>query len=74
MVLQHRRAIDIYEKAAKALIKDGYAETDEFPDFASESGFKPPQTEFLYEITYDGRKPNAYLDKLAIGLKAADTL
>ncbi len=65
---------DIYEKAAKALIEDGYADSDEFPDFASESGFKPPQTEFLDEMTYDGRKPNAYLDKLDIGLKADETL
>ena len=46
----------------------------EFPDFASETGFKPPQKEFLDNITYDGRKPNEYLGKLKIGLKGKDKL
>ena len=42
----------------------------EFPAFATETGFKPPQTEFIDNITFDGTKPNAYLEKFPIGLKA----
>lgn len=65
---------DIYEQAASALIQEGYADAEEFPDFDSESGFKPPQDDFLDGITYDGSKPTEYLDALQIGLKADDVL
>ncbi|WP_370280099.1 CmpA/NrtA family ABC transporter substrate-binding protein [Pontibacterium sp.] len=60
---------DIYRKAAEELIADGVIGADEFPDFASESGFKKPQTHFIDGITYDGTKPNEYLKKFEIGLK-----
>lgn len=60
---------DIYKIAAEELIAEGYMSAEEFPDFATESGFKPPQSEFLDNITYDGSKPNEYLNKLSIGLK-----
>ncbi len=60
---------DIYKIAAEELIAEGYMSAEEFPDFATEDGFKPPQTEFLDEVTYDGSKPNEYLNKLSIGLK-----
>lgn len=60
---------DIYELAAKELIADGYMSASDFPDFATESGFKPVQTEFLDNINYDGSKPNDYLKSLDIGLK-----
>ena len=60
---------DIYQLAAEELIAEGYMSAGEFPDFANESGFKPPQGEFLDNITYDGSKPNEYLEKLSIGLK-----
>lgn len=60
---------DIYQIAAEELIAEGYMSPGEFPDFNSEDGFKPPQTEFLDNITYDGSKPNEYLEKLRIGLK-----
>ncbi|MDF1822101.1 MAG: CmpA/NrtA family ABC transporter substrate-binding protein [Alcanivoracaceae bacterium] len=65
---------DIYARAAKALIAEGKVDAADFPDFSTETGFKPPQTEFIDEVTYDGRKPNAYLDKLSIGLKSEDQL
>ena len=65
---------DIYATAAKALIKEGKADAKDFPDFGTESGFKPPQTEFLDGITYDGSKPNDYLSSLEIGLKADSKL
>ena len=60
---------DIYAQAAKALIAEGKAMAVDFPEFATETGFKPPQTEFIDKIVYDGSQPNAYLEKFAIGLK-----
>ncbi|MBX2836470.1 MAG: ABC transporter substrate-binding protein [Gammaproteobacteria bacterium] len=60
---------EIYQIAAKELIEEGLFIADEFPDFATESGFKPEQTEFIDGISYDGSKPNEYLNKFTIGLK-----
>ncbi len=60
---------DIYALAAKELIAEGKAKASDFPDFAKETGFKKPQTEFIDNIVYDGTKPNAYIEKLPIGLK-----
>ncbi len=65
---------DSYQQAAEALIEEEYAATDEFPDFDSESGFKPAQDDFLDGIVYDGKKPTQYLKALQIGLKADDVL
>ncbi len=60
---------DLYQTAAKALIADGGFSANEFPDFKTETGFKPAQTEFIDNITFDGHKPNAYIDSFPIGLK-----
>lgn len=60
---------DLYQQAAEALIAEGLFTAEEFPDFASESGYRPPQTEFIDAITFDGSQPNAYLEKFPIGLK-----
>jgi len=65
---------DIYKKAAMSLIEDKIIPANEFPDFANETGFKPPQTHFIDNIVYDGSQPNAYLEKFAIGLKKGDVL
>ena len=65
---------DIYEKAALALIEEGYMEASDFPDFETETGFRAPQTEFIDDITFDGTKPNAYLAKFPIGLKGDDVI
>jgi len=65
---------DIYAAAAKDLIKEGKVKAEDFPDFASETGFKPAQTEFIDNITYDGNKPNDYLNQFKIGLKGNDTI
>ena len=65
---------DIYAEAAKALIAEGKANASDFPDFATETGFKKPQTQFIDGITYDGTKPNEYLSKFPIGLKQGDKL
>ena len=61
---------DIYAQAANALIAEGKAQAKDFPDFATESGFRAPQKHFIDNIVYDGSQPNAYLKKFGIGLKA----
>jgi nitrate/nitrite transport system substrate-binding protein len=65
---------DIYQIAAEALIAEGSMDAADFPEFATETGFRPPQTEFMDGITYDGSKPNAYLESLEIGLKGDQVL
>lgn len=59
---------EIYAIAAKELIEEGLLKAEEFPDFSTETGFKPEQTEFIDGISYDGSKPNEYLNKFTIGL------
>ncbi|MEL7046820.1 MAG: nitrate ABC transporter substrate-binding protein, partial [Pseudomonadota bacterium] len=61
---------DIYAAAAQELIAEGLMAPTDFPDFSSESGYRPEQKEFIDGVAYDGTRPNAYLDKFAIGLKA----
>ena len=63
---------DLYAGAAKELIAEGKAKASDFPDFATETGFRPPQSEFIDEITYDGTRPNDYLAQFPIGLKGKD--
>ncbi|MFG1497519.1 CmpA/NrtA family ABC transporter substrate-binding protein [Saccharospirillum sp. HFRX-1] len=65
---------DLYQQAAESLIDEGLLSADQFPDFAAETGYKPPQSEFIDDITYDGRQPNAYLDQFPIGLGSDQTL
>ncbi len=65
---------DIYAKAAKELIAEGKMKASEFPDFATETGYRKPQTEFIDGITFDGTKPNEYLKKFPIGLKGKDKI
>lgn len=58
---------DIYLKAASMLIEEGKAKKEDFP--FGVDGYRAPQSEFIDNITFDGRKPNAYLDQFKIGLK-----
>ncbi|MEL0168247.1 MAG: CmpA/NrtA family ABC transporter substrate-binding protein [Pseudomonadaceae bacterium] len=60
---------DIYALAAKELIAEGKLPAEAFPDFATETGFKPATSEFIDGVSYDGTQPNAYLQQFAIGLK-----
>ncbi|MEH6648613.1 MAG: CmpA/NrtA family ABC transporter substrate-binding protein [Motiliproteus sp.] len=60
---------DIYQQAAMELIEEGKMSAADFPEFSSEDGFREPQKHFIDNITYDGKKPNDYLKKFAIGLK-----
>ncbi|MGB7397927.1 MAG: CmpA/NrtA family ABC transporter substrate-binding protein [Candidatus Macondimonas sp.] len=63
---------EIYAEAAKELIAEGKLKASDFPDFAKESGFRAPQSEFIDGVEYNGNQPNAYLKKFAIGLKGGD--
>ena len=63
---------EIYKIAAEELIAEGKLKAEEFPDFASESGYKPPQKEFIDGLVYDGSKPNDYIESFKIGLKGDD--
>lgn len=65
---------DIYAEAARELIAEGKVKAKDFPDFATESGFRAPQKHFIDNITYDGTKPNDYLAKFKIGLKAEEVI
>ncbi len=65
---------DIYKKAVEALIEDGVMEKSEFKEVFATDGYRGVQDDFMDGIPYDGRKPNAYIDSLKIGLKGKDTL
>ncbi len=54
------------------LIAEGKADAADFP--VGTDGFKPPQSEFIDKITFDGKKPNAYLSKFPIGLKSGEVV
>lgn len=59
---------DIYLEAAKLLVADGLTKKADFP--WETDGYRARQTEFIDGIPFDGRKPNAYIDSLPIGLKS----
>jgi len=63
---------DIYKQAAEALIAEGRATPDMF-DFDAD-GYRAPTSEFIDGVSYDGTKPNAYIDSLTIGLKDGQTV
>ncbi len=63
---------EIYKAAAEALIADGHASADQF-DFDAD-GYRAPTADFIDGISYDGTKPNAYIDSLTIGLKDGQTV
>lgn len=65
---------DVYAIAAKELIAEGKMKASDFPDFASESGYKPADNHFIDGVTYDGHTPNAYLQQFTIGLKGEQKL
>lgn len=59
---------DLYREAAVELIAEGVIAATDVPD---SDGYKAPTTAFIDGIEYDGRQPNAYLAKFAIGRKDA---
>lgn len=65
---------DIYSEAAQSLVEEGLMAATEFPDFATEDGFKAPQSDFIDGVVFDGHKPNDYINSFEIGLKGDETL
>lgn len=63
---------DLYKAAAEALIAEGKASADQF-DFDAD-GYRAPSADFIDGVSYDGTRPNAYIDSLTIGLKGAQTV
>jgi nitrate/nitrite transport system substrate-binding protein len=63
---------DAYIRAARLLVDEKKAKQEDFP--WTTDGFRPPTKEFIDGVEYDGRKPNDYLQKLAIGLKHAQVV
>ncbi len=60
---------DIYLKAAQMLVDEGLVDKADFP-WDSDGYREPtPASDVIDGIAYDGRKPNAYIDSLTIGLK-----
>ncbi|MDT0498139.1 CmpA/NrtA family ABC transporter substrate-binding protein [Algiphilus sp. W345] len=64
---------DLYAAAAQDLIDEGQLQASDFPDFKTETGFKPATAEFIDGVEYDGREPNAYLQRFDIGLKGDES-
>ncbi|MBA4176941.1 MAG: nitrate ABC transporter substrate-binding protein [Leptothrix sp. (in: Bacteria)] len=62
----------VYMQAAQALIAEGKLKASDVP--AKSDGFKGPQDGFIDGVVYDGRKPNEYLGKFKIGLKAKEAV
>ncbi|MBB6096580.1 nitrate/nitrite transport system substrate-binding protein [Povalibacter uvarum] len=58
---------DVYLRAAKLLVDEGKARKEDFP--WETDGYRPPTKDFIDGMEFDGRAPNAYLEKFAIGLK-----
>ena len=63
---------DIYLAAAKELLEEGLIGKEEMP--WDTDGYRDPQTHFIDKITFDGRKPNDYLEQFPIGLKGTETV
>jgi nitrate/nitrite transport system substrate-binding protein len=63
---------DIYLQAAKLLVAEGKAQKEDFP--WDSDGYGSPAQDLLEGIEFDGRKPNAYVDSFAIGLKGNQTV
>ncbi|SDS41397.1 CmpA/NrtA family ABC transporter substrate-binding protein [Pseudomonas oryzae] len=62
-----------YQAAAAELVAEGKAKASDFPP-ADEEGFRAPSSDFIDGLTYDGRKPNAYIEQFKIGLKKDSSL
>lgn len=62
---------DLYTAAASSLVAQGTIPAASVP---TTDGFKGVQTGFIDGVTYDGRAPNAYLAKFAIGLKTGQAV
>ena len=58
---------DIYKQAAEMLVSEGLLDSKEVP--WDTDGYKPPTSDFIDGIAYDGKKPVDYLNSHNIGNK-----
>jgi nitrate/nitrite transport system substrate-binding protein len=58
---------DFYLAAAKLLVEEGKARKEDFP--WGSDGYRATTSEFIDTLSFDGRKPNAYIESMTIGLK-----
>lgn len=65
---------DIYMKAVESLIAEKIVPATTFSSLEGVDGFRSPQTHFIDGIVYNGKKPNDYINKFSIGLKANDKI
>ncbi|MCT8997155.1 CmpA/NrtA family ABC transporter substrate-binding protein [Chelativorans intermedius] len=65
---------DIYLEAARMLVEEGLVDEADFPWDSDGYRAPTPAADIIDGISYDGRKPNAYIDSLPIGLKANQTV
>jgi nitrate/nitrite transport system substrate-binding protein len=63
---------DIYMKAAQLLIEDGKAKATDFP--MNSDGYRAPWKSKLDGIEFDGKQPNAYVEKFDVGLKGSQKI
>lgn len=63
---------DIYLKAAKMLVEEGHVAQADFPWGTDGYRASTPAEDIIDGVTYDGKKPNAYLNSLTIGLKSGE--
>lgn len=57
---------DIWSQAAKLLVEEGHMPAGDIPDT---DGYKAPTSEFIDEMTYDGKDPVGYVNSFSIGNK-----
>ncbi len=57
---------DIWEKAAKLLVEEGYIPASDIPDT---DGYKPATSDFIDGNKYDAKDPIAYINSFSIGNK-----
>jgi nitrate/nitrite transport system substrate-binding protein len=63
---------DLYLQAAKLLQEEGKLKKEDVP-WASD-GIKAPSKDFIDGMLFDARKPNAYINAFAIGLKGSQRI
>jgi len=57
---------EVYREAAAALVAAGHLTQNEIPET---DGYRPPTTEFIDGMSYDGHKPLDYINGFTIGRK-----
>lgn len=64
---------EVYEIAARELVREGHIPAEAFPDFDAIDRMQPErETRFIDGIEFDANRPNDYIDQFEIGLKGDD--